>query len=120
MTINIVFSPLLRKKNNTSELITSKKIINNHITNNQTHSQTISLLDQHIAHLYLIEEKNKVTQFDKLALKRGGEILNQYFWKHHHQKESQQMEKNEWIINAIAGLLNHEEIVSTLQQKAPG
>lgn len=84
------------------------------------YSQPISLLDQHIAHLYLIEEKNKVTQFDKLALKRGGEILNQYFWKHHHQKESQQMEKNEWIINAIAGLLNHEEIVSTLQQKAPG
>ncbi|MBO1002161.1 PucR family transcriptional regulator [Pseudogracilibacillus auburnensis] len=88
--------------------------------NEQYHEQPIYLFGSKIASLYFVENKNMVTQFDELALKRCGEILGQYFWKNQQQKEANQMKKNDWILEAIAGSLSHKEIVSKIQQKTPG
>lgn len=84
------------------------------------HSYSIHLLNKKIAALYLLENKQTVTQFDELSLKRCGDILAQYFWKHHQQLEKQQMEKNEWILEAIADSKTHEEIMVKIQQETPG
>lgn len=80
----------------------------------------INLFENSVATLYLIKNKSNVTQFDELALKRCGEILGQYFWKHHQQKEEDQLKKNEWILEAIAGTLTHGEIISKIHQETPG
>src|SRR5699024_1337564 len=88
-------------------------------TNQAYVTQPITLFGSTIAHLYIIEPTDKINQFDQLAMKRCGEILGQFFWKHHQQKEAQQMKKNEWIFEAITGSLTHEEIVSKIQLELP-
>src|SRR5690606_18175817 len=40
--------------------------------------------------------------------------------KHHQLTEEDQLKKNEWIIEAIAGKLTHEEITSNIHQETPG
>ncbi|HLR74937.1 MAG TPA: LytS/YhcK type 5TM receptor domain-containing protein, partial [Virgibacillus sp.] len=88
-------------------------------TNQVSVTLPITLFGSTIAHLYIIEPTDKINQFDQLAMKRCGEILGQFFWKHHQQKEAQQMKKNEWIFEAITGSLTHEEIVSKIQLDLP-
>lgn len=82
--------------------------------------QPIELFNHKIATLYMIEPTTNISQFDELAMKRCGEILGQYFWKHHQQKEAHRMKKNEWIIEAIAGGLTHEEVTYKILQETPG
>src|SRR5690625_2050629 len=82
--------------------------------------QSINLFGSSIASLYLIRPQNNITQFEELALKRCSEILGQFFWKNHQEKEDQLMKKNEWIFEAIAGSLNHENIVAKIHQETPG
>ncbi|MEI3604327.1 PucR family transcriptional regulator [Pseudogracilibacillus sp. SE30717A] len=88
--------------------------------NNTYFEQPIKLFSNKIASLYMIESNYKITQYDELAMKRCSEILGQYFWKHHQQKEAHRMKKNEWIIDAIVGTLSHEEIIYKIRQEAPG
>lgn len=70
----------------------------------------IQLLGDTIGHLYYIEDPMKIASFDELALKRCKEIFEQFFWKHHTEKEAEQLERNEWIIDAINGVLSKESI----------
>lgn len=80
----------------------------------------IKLFGNSVATLYMMKNKSDIKQFEELALKRCGEILGQFFWKHHQQKEADHLKKNEWILEAIAGTLTHEEIVSKIHQESPG
>lgn len=82
--------------------------------------QQVTLLGSHIATLYLIKETHQLTQFDKLAVKRCAEILVQFFWKNQQQKEATIMKKNEWMFEAIAGSLTHEEIIVKIHERKPG
>lgn len=88
--------------------------------NNQYVEYPIYLFGNEIASLYYIEEKESIKQFDEMALKRSGDILGQYFWKHHQQKEANQMKRNEWIFEAINENFTHEETVNKIQQESPG
>lgn len=91
-------------------------------TNEQSECQKydIHLFETKVAILYILRNQSDFTQFDELALKRCGEILGQYFWKHHQQMEAEQLKKNEWIMKAIAGKLTHEEITSKIHRETPG
>lgn len=91
-----------------------------HKQNHNFYEQPIYLFQNKIATLYLIDDDCNLTQFDELALKRCSEILGQYFWKHHLQKEAHQIKRNEWILEAIAGKLSHEEIVKNIHHQSPG
>lgn len=79
------------------------------------YTESINLLGNPIAYLYFVESKSKITQFDQLALKRCGEILHQFFWKYHLQREAIHIKNNEWIFEVINGRLSHEEITSIFQ-----
>lgn len=87
---------------------------------NNYYEQSIELFGNKIATLYLLDNKSNMTQFENLALKRCGEILGQYFWKNHLQKEANQNKRNEWIFEAIAGTLSHEEVTTKIHEKTPG
>src|SRR5699024_4539608 len=99
-----------------------KKITNKLESTEQNFSEKypIYLFGTHVATLYMLIESGNVTLFEELALKRCGEILSQYFSKHHQQKEAEQLKRNEWILHAIAGKLIHEEITSKILIDTPG
>ena len=73
-------------------------------------NQPIKLLEENIGFLYYIEDPKKITTYDELALNRCKEILEQFFWKHHTEQETNQMKRNEWIFDAINGKLTNEEV----------
>ena len=87
---------------------------------NQYVKYPIYLFGKEIATLFYIEDKEGLKQFDEMALKRSGDILGQYFWKHYQQREANQMKRNEWIFEAINENLTQEEIVNKVQQERPG
>lgn len=82
--------------------------------------QPIHLFGSQVATIYFLEEKRRINQFDEMALKRSSDILGQFFWKHHQQKEANQMKRNEWIFEAITGELSHGAIVEIIQRGTPG
>ncbi len=98
------------------------QMINKHELNeNKNYKEyPINLFGNNVATLYMLKNKRDITQFEELGLKRCGEILGQYFWKHHQQKEENHLKKNEWIHEAIAGTLTHEEIIAKIHQETPG
>ena len=82
-------------------------------------SQPVYFLDEEVATVYCIADLNKVTFSDKISLKRCGEFLEQYFWKHHHQQEVNQMLKNKWLLDAISDSCDNHKIKMMIEQNNP-
>lgn len=81
--------------------------------------QQIYLLQDPIGSLLFWEPAENISRFDKLALKRCSEMVNQYFWRHHQQIEIQQMEKNKWLLEAIQTSKAHEKVSVNIHQLLP-
>jgi len=78
--------------------------------------EPIELFYKTIAHLILFKRKENITQYEYLALTRNREMLTQYFWKHHLERETTLLKKNEWILEAISGVLFHDDIVNDYEK----
>lgn len=81
--------------------------------------EPVSILNEQLGQLFFMENKQTITQFDKLALKRCSEMLAQYFWRHQKQLEVERMGRNRWILDAIYGTMSHEEIIARIRNEHP-
>lgn len=79
----------------------------------------VNFLDETVANLYILEDRNKVSFTDDLSAKRCSEFISQYFWKYYQQKEVHRIEQNEWLLNVYNGKMSHEKATELFKQNNP-
>lgn len=99
-----------RQKQWEEELVTDETVYD---------KEPVYLLQDPIGSLLFLEPIKSISRFDKLALKRCSEVINQYFWRHHHQMEVQRMEKNKWLLEAIHSPQTHEKTSMHIHRQLP-
>ncbi|WP_175631932.1 PucR family transcriptional regulator [Virgibacillus siamensis] len=79
----------------------------------------VNFLNETVAKLYLLEDRDKVSFTHDLSAKRCSEFISQYFWKYYQQREVHQIKENEWLLQIYNGTMSHEKATELFKQNNP-